>query len=152
MRSSRIEHEPDSRARRRAYLAVGLIAVAALSNLRLPLRTFGQLARHPEGNEVEVFLARCRRLEPVLPPAGRIGYLDSGREQALGASPRSAHVLQLQYALAPRLIEPFSDQRWVIVEAGGSERAAELQRGSVRGWRLVADLGEGLAVFRTEGE
>jgi len=91
---------------RRVLLAVALIGACALTNVRLPLRAFRQLAEQPEGGNTQLFLARCRRLESVLPAAGRIGYLSL--EQSGGAPPQDAQYRLLQYALAPQIVERFS--------------------------------------------
>jgi hypothetical protein len=91
-------------ARHRVLLAAGLIGACALTNVRLPLRTFWQHAKQPEGDRMELFLARCRRLESILPAAGRIGYLSLEHEPSGGASQYRI----LQYAFAPRLVERLS--------------------------------------------
>ena len=126
------------RARRRAYLAIGLIALVALSNLRLPLRTFRQL-RQSRGTSA-AFLERCRRLAPRLPPGGALGYLAAFDKKDI-------HLRLLRYAFAPRAVEEFSGQRLVIVEAKDSPAALKLAEN--RGWWLMADDGQGLVAFRT---
>ena len=55
-------------AKRRAWLAVGLITLAALGTIRLPLRTFGELSRgHPQEQAGDHF-ERLRQLDRLLPP------------------------------------------------------------------------------------
>lgn len=132
--------------RRRVLLAIGLVGVVALSNVRLPVRTFRQLAEQPAGGQTEDFLARCRRLESLMPTGDRIGYV-----ALVGKQPEAVKDAQqrlLQYAFAPRRIEPFSGHELVIVQA--DEKAPALALAKDRGWQIVADAGGELLAFRTE--
>ena len=168
-------------ARRRVLMAVALIGACALTNVRLPLRTFRQLAEQTEGVRTELFLARCRRLESILPAAGRIGYLSLEHEQSGGPSQYRI----LQYAFAPRLVERLSSvdgslrdpsppdiqtrdtarsasdvkllscfgetRLHYLVIVQAEDANAALRLAEERGWRVVADVGAGLLAFDAEG-
>lgn len=138
---------PRRARRRQVLLAIGLVGLVGLTNLRLPVRTFRQLAREPQGGQTEAFLRRCRRLESLVPAGGRIGYLSlvSNRPEAL----QDAQHRLLQYAFAPRTIEPFADQEVVVVQADAAGAALEMAQ--ERGWQIVADAGAGLIACRANG-
>lgn len=136
---------PTRARRRQVLLAIGLVGLVALTNLRLPLRTFRQLAREPQGGQTEAFLRRCRRLESLMPAGGRIGYLSLAGNQP--AALQDAQHRLLQYAFAPRKIEPFAGQDLVVVQT--DEPGAALEMAHERGWQIVSDAGAGLLAFRT---
>jgi hypothetical protein len=131
-------------ARCRVVAAIGLIALAALLTIRWSIQTWGQVAR---GDEVTHFLARCQRLGASLPATGRIGYIVRPQDVVLRKPIRRARLTLLQYALAPRVVEEFSDQELVIFDSDDPTAVpATAERGD---WRLVADLDDGLKLFRT---
>ena len=131
----------DRTAVRRAFLAVGLIFLAALSNVRVPVKLFGQWARKVTPDEVVVQLERFRKLDPYLPTCVPIGYLAPGKHAGV-----RGQLALAQYAYAPRLIHGTANQTLVIcdyVDADQSPLDADSDQ-----WELVADTGEGLKLFR----
>jgi len=132
-------------AKARVVVAVGLIAIAAFSNLRMPIKTFGQLARGPTDGDAETYLARGRRLAPHLPPKGGIGYIAAPARLQTRTPLQGGRLTLLQHALAPRMIERFSGQSLVIFDC--DEPTASPAVEVSEGWRLVVDLGDGLKLF-----
>jgi hypothetical protein len=127
-----------------------MITLAALSNLRLPVRSIRDAANSTASDGIGEFLARCRRLEPHLPASGRIGYR-APSALAQTHSPVKGDRLQLmRYALAPRIVEQFWDHELVIFDADDPALAPSQKES--RGWRVVADLGDGMKLFRTAGD
>jgi hypothetical protein len=126
---------------------VVLIAFAALTTIRWPIKTLGQVVRAPAGDEVTLFLARCQRLASHLPATGRIGYFVRPEEAETRKSLDTARLELLQYALAPRMIEKLSDQELVIFDS--DDLAAFPAAAAHRDWQLVADLHDGFKLFRT---
>ena len=55
-------------AKRRVWVAIGLITLAAFGTIRLPIRTFGELARGRVKEETSEHFERLRQLDRQLPP------------------------------------------------------------------------------------
>jgi hypothetical protein len=149
MTTRRVNGWLEGAARGRAVLAVGLIAIAALSNLRMPIKMFGQFARGPTDGDAETYLARCRRLAPHLPRKVRIGYIAAANELQTRTPLQGGRLTLLQHALAPRLIQHFSGESLVIFDC--DEPAALPSLDQRRDWRLLVDLDDGLKLFCTTG-
>jgi hypothetical protein len=83
-----------------------------------------------------------RALVPYLPPAAAVGLV-----QALPGDTtiRERHYYFLQYALAPRLVIPGTDQEFVVVQgsAAGAERAID---GTT--FALIHRFGDDFALYR----
>jgi hypothetical protein len=132
---------------RRVYLAVAILAMAALGNLQLPIRTFLMLARDGAGDDSSQLVEHFQQLHSHLPPAGRVGYLAVNN----GDRPRvleGGRLAVAQYALAPRIVDRFCDQPVVILDADDPADLPELLSGQE--WRLAADLPGGLKIYRTQ--
>jgi hypothetical protein len=149
MASRRANAWLEGTARGRVVVAVGLVAVAALSNFRMPIKTFGQFARGPTDGDAETYLARCRRLAPHLPPKGRIGYIAAANELQTRTPLQGGRLTLLQHALAPRMIQRFSGESLVIFDC--DEPAALPALEQRRDWSLLVDLDDGLKLFSTTG-
>ncbi len=138
-----------------------MFTLAALSNLRLPIRSFGEVSSGKTSDGINEFLTRCRRLEPHLPANGAIGYrAPPAREQA--HSPVKGDRLQLAlYTAACQLAAPncagaitsgSGDGCWdapnqlVIFDA--DDPALSPSPKESRGWRVVADPGDGMKIYR----
>jgi hypothetical protein len=133
----------------RVYLAIAILAVVALGNLQLPIRTFMMLAREGGRDDSAELLEHFQQLDSHLPPAGRIGYLSARN----GDRPRileGGRLAIAQYALAPRIVDCFCDQPVVILDGDDPAELPELQQ--AQGWRLTADLPGGLKLYRTREE
>jgi hypothetical protein len=124
---------------------VALIILAASSATRWPIRTFGQMIRTPD-DEVTQLLERYRRLAAYLPGKCRIGYLAPTDEGETRKVLPTARLELLQYALAPRMIDKFTDQENVILDSDEPDaRPSEAVR---RDWELMADLHDGIKLYR----
>jgi hypothetical protein len=140
----------DFREPRRVWLAIAMITLAALSNFRLPIRSFGEVANGRSSDGIDEFLNRCRRLERHLPATGRIGYRAPPANPGARVTVKGDRLQLMRYALAPRIVEQFWDHQLVIFDA--DDRASSPSPGESRGWRVVADLEDGMKVFRTAGD
>ncbi len=140
----------DFQPARRVWLVIAMLTLAALSNLRLPIRSFGEVSSGKTSDGINEFLTRCRRLESHLPAKGAIGYrAPPASEQA--RSPVKGDRLQLmRYALAPRIVEQFWDHQLVIFDTDDPALSPSPKE-SCR-WRVVADLEDGIKVYRTAGD
>jgi len=123
-----------------------MIILTALSTIRWPIKTFGQMNRTPEGDEVTQFLARYERLAAYLPGKCRIGYLVRPEEAESRKAVETARLELLQYALSPRMIDKFTDQEIVILDS--DEPEAPPPAALCRDWELVADLHDGIKLYR----
>jgi len=133
-------------SRARIYLAVAILALAALANLQLPIRTFMMLARDGGRDDSAQLVEHFRQLDSHLPPAGRIGYLPARS----GDRPRmleGGRLAVAQYALAPRIVDRFCDQAVVILDGEDAAEIPELLQ--AQEWRLAAVLPGGLKLYRT---
>src|SRR5260221_10225399 len=117
MSTSGTECRIDPAAKRRVWLALGAITIAALGNIRLPVRTFGEFVRTGPDHEMELFLARFRRLDPFLPAKDPVGYLFDSTDTGGRRRDSDYQVIRAQYALAPRMLARFADQRLVIFDS-----------------------------------
>ena len=140
--------EREFSARRRVLAASAAIVCAALLLIRWPVKTWGLAVRAAHGDGVTQFLARCRRLEANLPPAGRIGYYVLPGEAETRKSFHTARLVLMQYALTPRVVENFSGHELVIFD---SDDPAAVPSAAEGDWQLLADLHDGLKLFRTTG-
>src|SRR5690348_458115 len=94
-------------AKQRAWLVLGMITVAALGNIRLPIRAFAEFVRKGGDREMELNLARFQRLEPYLPARGHVGYLSDATVSEGRRRDGVYQAMHAQYALAPHLVERF---------------------------------------------
>lgn len=146
MTSSGTENRIDSVGKCRVMLVLAAITLAALGNIRLALRTWTEFVRTGPDHEMGVFLARFQRLEPYLPARDHVGYLFDSREYAGQRRDSDYQAIRAQYALAPRMIERFTDQDFVIFDSPNP--AALPQAADGKAWQLVVDMQDGLKLFR----
>ncbi|MGO8690770.1 MAG: hypothetical protein ACLQLG_14195 [Thermoguttaceae bacterium] len=129
----------------RPCLAILLICVSALASFRgiwLPTGASRQASAH---NASEVLPARFEPLQRLVPKNAAIGLLVDERY----ADPKLFHPVGrlwlARYALAPRPVDWSTDHALVIVDSGVSAPPPAKSRG----WILVADLHNGVRLFRT---
>ena len=147
MTSPTEQHGPSGRrARQRAAAAVALIILTALSAIRWPIQTFRQMNRTPHDDEVTQFLSRYQRLAPYLPGKCQIGYLVPPEEAESRKALHTARLELLQYALAPRMVDKFTDQEVVILDS--DKPKAHAKDADHQDWELVADLHDGIKLYR----
>ena len=139
----------DIRRAQRVWLVIAMVALAALTNVRLPVRGITEVAQSASSDGIGEFLGRCRRLEPHLPARGQIGYRALSDHARTHSRVKGDRLQLMRYALAPRIIEQFWDHELVIFDA--DDPASVPSPEESRGWQLVADLHDGMKVFRTTG-
>jgi hypothetical protein len=131
--------------RGRVYLAVALLAVAALASGRYASR----LIRHyREGYESQYakFEARLTPLDRFLPRLGTIGYL-------VEANPSNDPLLNayrfslVAYHVLPCKLEQNAVHEFVLFDADDPDSMPA--QAATNGWTLVARGGQGLKLFRT---
>src|SRR5262245_49871884 len=128
----------------RVYLAVAILALAALGNLQLSVRTFMIFARDGGRDDSSQLVEHFQQLDSHLPATGRIGYLAARN----GDQPRileGGRLAVAQYALAPRIVDRFCDQSVVILDGEDLAEFDDLLRESE--WRLAVDLPGGLKLY-----
>jgi hypothetical protein len=76
--------------------------------------------------------------------AGSVGYLTSGKGLAEGDSLAVWRFHQARFALAPVLLLPETEEKFLLVDVADPQQIASLLR--TPGLHLAADLGEGLAI------
>jgi hypothetical protein len=128
----------------RVYLAIAILALAALGNLQLSVRTFMILARDGGRDDSSQLVEHFQQLDPHLPAAGRIGYLAS-RNADRPRILEGGRLAVAQYALAPRLVDHFCDQPMVILDGEDPAEFDNLLR--EKEWRLAVDLPGGLKLY-----
>ena len=130
----------------RVQLAIVALVVSALTNIRFFQREMKRARAAPEGGITHQFLERFAEFRQQLPARGTLGYLS---QSAPDTDPQLAvNRLGLsRYAVVPCLLEPHTDQAWVLFDADDPQ--AVPQQAAQQGWQLVADAGNGLKLYRT---
>jgi hypothetical protein len=138
-----------SRIRRRSHVAIALVCMAGLSNVRvLPHAVWSFCAATPPDSP-DVLAARFEPLCSLLPMEAKAGFLyDRRRADGWLADP-DGRLFLAQYALAPRLLEHSVAHRWVIVDSDDCGNPPETV--AAVGWTLVADLHNGVRLYTTRG-
>lgn len=119
--------------------AAAIMAVIALSQTVSYLRTPGP----PPDHGVDGLLAAYRSVEPMLPPSGVVGFL----ETAADADFNTVNFYVAQHALAPRVLlrEAAATAQFVITTTGAPERSGVAQ---LDGAVLVGTGAGSVRVFR----
>jgi hypothetical protein len=137
--------------KRRPRMAVMLVALCALGSARLisPLVQFWrQPARAAEAPER--FMTRFEPLAALLPPGQVTGYLFDEAHANLGLMHPDNRFYLAQYALVPHLVDRTPAHRLVIVDSDSPTATPEMALREH--WTLVADLRQGVKLFRTRRE
>jgi hypothetical protein len=138
-----------SRIRCRSQLAVALVCVAGLGNVRMLPHAVRSFRAAPPPDAPEVVAARFEPLCCYLPVDAKVGFLpDRRRTDAWSAYP-DRRLFLAQYALAPRLLDYSVADRWVIVDSEDCENRPETALAA--GWTLAADLHNGVRLYTTRG-
>jgi hypothetical protein len=118
-----------------------------LAGLRIVWSIVGELRQPPESNSVEAVIARFEPLRRLLPEGVVTGFVVDERHADVTLVPAAERFRLAQYALSPRLVEDSPDHALVVVDAD-VPTTPEVAR--ARGWTLVADLHNGVRLFRTD--
>jgi hypothetical protein len=129
-------------------MALVLVCLAAIANVRM----ISHALRHrdvPKPGEIGPFVARFEPLRPMLPEGSVTGFV-LDREHAAPHPPHpEARFALAQYALCPRVVEELPLHELVIVDSDAPATPPAVARQC--GWDLVADLGNGVRLYRTRG-
>ena len=120
----------------RPRLAIVLLSLCARASSRIVWSTARELRQPPESNSVEAVIARFEPLRRLLPEGAVTGFVGDSVERFSWPST----------ALSPRVVERSSDHALVVVDA---DALALPEAAAARGWTLVADLHNGVRLFRT---
>jgi hypothetical protein len=131
----------------RPCLAILLICLGALASFRTTWSAASAWRRPPADNSPPTILARFEPLEELLPKDAAIGFLVDERYADPKVFLPAGRLWLASYVLSPRGVNSWTDQALVIVDSGMPAPLPEAARS--RGWILVADLHNGVRLFRT---
>ena len=127
--------------------AVFLLAAATLlsaGRLFVQVSDFYPTAPSPDG--VTAFESRFSGLRAMLPAQGVIGYMtDPGGN--MDATDAAAEFHLAQYALAPVIVVPTADRRYVV---GNFHQVVTVGTLREKGFKLVREFGNGIALLEKE--
>ncbi len=129
-------------------LVLACICLWGLADVRV---VFDAICRHGKTRptyEPTVMVPRFEPLAQWLPDAVTTGYLLDSENTGAGPIHPEARIRLAQYALSPRLICRTTDCPLVIVDSDRPEKPPKIAQ--ARGWTLVADLHNGVRLYRTE--
>ena len=142
------DHKTAAAGGPRVALALVLL-YAAVSAAQLAYRAV-QWPSEPGRDEISANDRRFVRLRSALPPGGEVGYL--GDPEPVGPTPGEANAAALlhfrrqllaQYALAPVVLVPGTGPELVI-----GNFHENLAPAAPPGFRMIADFGDGVVLFR----
>lgn len=129
--------------------AVLLLAAASLfaaGRLFLQVSDFYPTAPSPDG--VTAFESRFAGLRAMLPAQGVIGYMTEPGSTMDPTDAQAEHHLA-QYALAPVIVTPAADRRYVV---GNFHQVVTVGTLREKGFKLVREFGNGIALLEKETE
>jgi hypothetical protein len=133
----------------RPRLAIMLLCLFALANIRIVPAALKRMGK-PEPDQAGPFLAKMMPLAARLPAEHVFGFALDDEHTDLAYYSFGARLFLTQYAFSPRLIEHSTAHRFVIVDSDAPE---VVPRMAIEGhWSLVADLGNGVRLYRTNKE
>jgi hypothetical protein len=122
-----------------ALIAVAIAAVLASAN-SFQLSTQLQ----PDPWSIEPAIQRFAAVAERLPAAGAVGYISDLPLADRG----TAAFLSAQYALPPRLLVPVEQTQLPLAIGNFSQPADFAEAGAKDGYRVEADLGNGVVLYR----
>lgn len=127
--------------------AMLLVAVGAVGSARALPQAVQQCLADPKPDATAPFVARFEALKPLVRATPSLGYLSQAQNLDPKHPDPAKRLYLVQFALAPRLVEQRTDREWVIFDS--DELAAAPEIATREGWTLVADLHNGVKLFRT---
>ena len=125
------------------------LCVWGLANIRLIVSTVRESRNPLAGYTPSAMIPRFEPLAQWLPEEAEAGYLlDEENADLKTHAPASRRSLAL-YTLSPRIIRPTTDCPLVIVDSDRPETPPKIA--GQQGWTLVADLHNGVRLYRTRG-
>ena len=131
------------------HLVLLCICLWGLANVRLVSSALCGAAAPRPGYEPTAMIPRFQPLAQWLPDTATTGYLLDGEHAGAGPIDSEARIRLAQYTLSPRLIRRTTACPLVIVDSDRPETPPNIAQ--VRGWTLVADLHNGVRLYRTRG-
>ena len=130
-------------------VAMVLISICALASLyRFQYNAWRACATR-EPSVAEQFIAKYEPLGPLL-PAGEVTCFIVDRQHAdLERMEEEGRRYLAQYAVSPRLVGQWGDSPWVVVDSDCPDSVPKIA--AADRWTLVADLRNGLRLYRTDG-
>jgi hypothetical protein len=139
---------PRARTTIGSTFVVVCLCLWGLANVRFALRNVNDHWRPSPDYAPAAFVPRFAPLAAYLPAKATIGYmLDADHADVQRRHPDARYALA-QYCLAPRLIARTADFPLVIVDSDDAESPPGIAQ--ERGWTIVADLHNGVRLYRTE--
>jgi hypothetical protein len=118
-----------------------------LASSRIVWSAVREFRERSAGNSVEAVIARFEPLRGLLPEGAVTGFVVDQRHADVRLIPVAERFRLAQYALSPLVVEDCPDHALVVVDA---DVPALPEVAGVRGWTLVADLHNGVRLFRTQ--
>jgi hypothetical protein len=134
----------------RLRLAIWLICVCALANVRMLFDAFHQFGNPPQADSQQIWIARFEPFRPLLPEGTVTGFLVDQAHADVKLKHPAERLALARYALAPRLVEGSPAHALVITDSDDPASLPEIAVGEH--WTLVAALGNGARLFRTRPE
>jgi len=132
---------------RRIRAATLLIAICALGSARALPRALQLAQADPKPDATAALVARFEAIKAHVREQTSLGYLSDARH----LDPRRSALLKrlslAQFALAPRIVERTTNREFVIFDSDRPEATPDIA--TLEGWKLVADLQNGVKLFRT---
>jgi len=130
-------------------IVLACLCLWGLANIRLVRTTVREFVNPLATYTPSAMIPRFEPLGQWLPEATSTGYLlDEENADMQTHFPGSRFPLA-RYALSPRMIRRTTDCPLVIVDADRPETPPKIAR--QQGWTLVADLHNGVRLYRTRG-
>jgi hypothetical protein len=132
--------------RRSPQAAIALIGGCAVLSLYLFERNAWLECGTHDQYSPEQFVTRFEPLLPLLPQDEPADYLLDQQHSDIERLHPGARLLLARYAVAPRRLTENAGSRWIVVDSDRPDVAPE----AAAGWTLLADLRNGVRLYRTE--
>jgi hypothetical protein len=127
----------------RGFALAGLIAIALINEYELKLRV-GSFLPYPI-DDGALDIKRLERLRPLLPRAGRVGYVSDFPGLNTGTNPNAVTKFsRVRYALVPFVVHIGTEEEFIVVDFADASSAAS----QIKGFAVIKDFGDGLMLLR----
>jgi hypothetical protein len=124
-----------------------LICLCALAGFRTNWSLFRHSRPASKGDSPEAILARFEPLQRLIPDDAVLGFFVDERYADPKLFLPAGRLWLACYLLSPRTLDWSTDHALVIVDSGVPAPPPEMAQS--KGWTLVADLHNGVRLFRT---
>ena len=136
------------RSRRSPGVAIALLSICALASLYRYQYNLQRACAAQDRGVAEQFIAKYEPLRPLLPKNEVTRFVVDPQHVDLDLMCSEGRMFLAQYALSPRLVGKWTDSPWVIVDSDSPEAVPDFA--TANRWTLVADLRNGLRLYRTD--